>query len=163
MSLGFVFKRTPIRSARGFTVIELVAVLALLSVLAMAALPLAELTWQRERERELKRALWEIRDAIDAHKRAADAGRIARVGEGYPASLEVLVEGVPSADGSTLRYFLRRLPRDPFAAENLKAAQTWGLRSYSSSADRPQSGQDVCDVYSLSTRSALNGQSLRDW
>jgi general secretion pathway protein G len=153
------------RTVAGFSLVELMAVLAVMAVLAAAAMPLAELSWQRERERELKRALWEIRDAIDAHKRAADAGQIEKVGDGYPPRLDALVAGVPvrGARPGELRYFLRRLPRDPFAAEGVPAERSWGLRSMASPPERPAPGADVFDVYSLSTATGLNGVPLRAW
>jgi general secretion pathway protein G len=149
---------------RGFSLLELMAVLAVMAVLAMAAMPLAELSLQRERERELKRALWEIRDAIDAHKRAADAGIIDRFEDGYPPSLSVLVAGVPLRDKpGERRYFLRRLPRDPFAPEGTPAEQSWGLRSSASPPERPAPGADVFDVYSRSPANGLDGVPLRGW
>lgn len=152
---------------RGFSLVELLAVMAILGVLAAAAYPLTELVRQREQERELKQALWEIRTAIDAYKRARDDNRIARVGpdSGYPPSLRALVEGVPSASvgGSATVYLLRRVPRDPFARPELPAEESWGLRSYESPPDRPRAGADVYDVYSTSTRVGLNGVPLRQW
>jgi general secretion pathway protein G len=153
--------------ARGFTIIELLAVLAMLAALATLAMPLAEVTAQRDRERELKRALWEIRDAIDAYKRAGDAGAIVRAAgtSGYPPSLAALAEGVPDArsGGAQKLYFLRRVPRDPFADESVPAEQTWGLRSYLSEPQSPQPGVDVFDVYSKASGMALNGVPLREW
>lgn len=151
---------------RGFTLIELLVVMAVLGILAMAALPLAEVSVRRDREHELKRSLWEIRDAIDAYKRAAEAGAVAvSVGEsGYPPSLEALVSGVPNPkDSGRPRYFLRRIPRDPFADDSVSAEKTWGLRSFESPADRPRPGADVYDVYSRSDKAGLNGVALRDW
>ena len=106
------------RSAAGFTILELVAVLGILGVLAAAMMPLTELSLRRARESELRTALWRVREALDAHHRAAMSGDIARQeGEsGYPMSLNSLVEGVPHARRSGERiYFLRQLPRDPFA------------------------------------------------
>lgn len=151
---------------RGFTVIELLVVMAVLAILAMASFPLAELHVQRERETELKRALWEIRDAIDAYKRAGDAGDISRPagGTGYPRSLAALVEGEPALKDSDQRiYFLRKLPRDPFADPQLPPERTWGQRSYHSPPDRPRAGEDVYDVYSLAEGRGLNGVPLKDW
>jgi len=153
----------------GFTVIELTATLAILSALALAALPLSELVVKRQKEQELRRALWEIRGAIDAYKRAAEEGKIVlgASDSGYPPSLDVLSNGVVAAPGrGTDRrlYFLRRVPRDPFFPDHeVPAAQTWGLRSYLSSPAEPRPGADVFDVYSLSTGVGLNRVPYRQW
>lgn len=149
---------------RGYTLIELMAVLAILSVLAMGVMPLAERAQQREREQDLRRALWTLRDALDAYKKAVDHGQIARTpgGSGYPPNLNVLVEGVADAQGQT-RYFLRRMPRDPFAPQDQAPEATWALRSYASPPDAPQEGVDVFDVYSRSPLMGSNGVPLRAW
>lgn len=150
----------------GFTLIELLVVLAVLGILSMAVLPLAQMTVQRERERELKQALWDIREAIDAYKRAGDTGAFPRTAgsSGYPANLQVLAEGVPDARrGGQKIYFLRRVPRDPFAPVDLPPERTWGLRSYASPPDRPEAGADVFDVHSTSGATGLNGVPLRQW
>jgi general secretion pathway protein G len=150
----------------GFTLIELLVVMAVLGILAMAALPLAEVSVQRDRERELRRALWEIRDAIDSYKKAADAGMVATEagGSGFPPSLVTLVAGMPNPKaGGQMQYFLRRVPRDPFADPSLPAERSWGLRSYQSPANAPKPGIDVYDIYSLSDQTGLNGIALKEW
>jgi general secretion pathway protein G len=155
------------RALRGFTLVELVITLALIGLLAAIAAPLAETAMRRSREQDLKAALLEIRSAIDAHKDAADGGRIAKpAGEsGYPASLDVLVNGVVDrqAAGGAKVYFLRRIPRDPFADPALPPAQGWGLRSSDSPPDAPRAGKDVFDVRSLSAGQGLDGSFYREW
>jgi len=154
--------------ARGFTLIELVITVAIVGLLATAAFPLAEMAARRTKEQDLRLALREIRDALDDYKAAFDEGRIAQeVGEsGYPPDLDTLVAGVEDAKSpeSTTIYFLRRIPRDPFYPDaTAKASETWGLRSYASPPEDPQPGDDVYDVYSLSTGTGLNGVAYRDW
>ena len=146
---------------RGFTLIELLIVVAIVALLASVAAPLAELSFQRGKEQELRTALREIREGIDAYKRAADEGRIERKADasGFPPSLDTLVQGVPdktSPEKSTI-YFLRRIPRDPITGED------WGLRSYASPASDPQPGKDVYDVYSRSDETGLNKVPYREW
>ena len=156
---------------RGFTLIEMVAVVAIVGVLAAAATPLLELSTRRAQELALRQALRALRGAIDAHKLAFDEGRIAKkldaaAASGYPASLSVLVDGVPDAsapESGKRLYFLRRLPRDPFADPALPAAQTWSLRSSDSPPSAPAPGSDVFDVASGSDRTALDGTPYREW
>jgi general secretion pathway protein G len=152
----------------GFTLIELVVTLLIVGLLAAAAVPLVELTVKRNKERELRAALREIRTAIDAYKRASDEGRILKLAQqsGYPAKLELLVEGVPDLRSPERRsiYFLRRLPRDPtFPDLAAPAENTWGKRSYASPPNVPEEGEDVFDVYSRAEGNALNGTPYRSW
>jgi general secretion pathway protein G len=146
---------------KGFTLIELVIVCAIVALLATIAAPLAELGWQRGKEQELRHALREIREAIDAYKLASDEGRIERKADasGYPPTLAALVEGAQRKDTPKEEkiYFLRRLPKDPLGGGD------WGLRSYDSPADEPKSGKDVYDVYSRSDAVGLNKLPYRDW
>jgi general secretion pathway protein G len=153
--------------AHGYTFVELLIVSAILLVLASVVMPLAQVTAQRQREAELRRALREMRTAIDRFKDAVDSGAIASTeleptSEGYPPDLQTLVDGVPMANdasGRKLRFGLRRVPIDP-----MTNSTDWGLRSYQ---DRPDStswgGQNVFDVYTKSTATALNGTTYRDW
>lgn len=156
------------RGLAGFTLIEMVTTVAIVGILAGAAVPMAELAVKRVKEQQLQDALRQIRAAIDEYKRAGDEGRIARndTDTGYPKSLALLVDGVPDLKSASRKklYFLRRLPRDPFAADSAAApAQTWGKRSYASPPEDPREGDDVYDVYSLSAATGINGMRYRDW
>lgn len=154
--------------ARGFTLIELMVSLAIVAILGTLLVPVAQRSMQRSREQELRHDLREIRQAIDAYKRAWDEGRIEKdaADSGYPASLDVLVKGVTDLRSPAHRtlYFLRRVPRNPFSTDaTLAAAQTWSLRSYSSEADAPQAGEDVYDVYVPQALTGLNGVPYALW
>ncbi len=156
-------------SADGFTLVELVAALAILAVLSAVSITPIKMERQRAKERELRVALTQIRESLDAYKRMSDEKRIALASveaSGYPPSLEVLAQGIPDATkpGGAPIYLLRRIPRDPFHPDpDLPAARTWGVRSYASPHERPQPGADVFDVYSLSQGVGLNGQPYRQW
>jgi general secretion pathway protein G len=153
----------------GFTLIEMLIVVAILAILASAAFPLAQLNAQRNREQDLHLALRQIRSAIDDYKKAYDEGHmLKRTGaSGYPRKLEELAKGVEdvSTPNKKTLYFLRRLPRDPmFTGDpSVPAEETWGLRSYASPPDEPKEGDDVYDVYSLSTKTGLGGIAYREW
>jgi general secretion pathway protein G len=152
----------------GFTLIELLVTLGIVAVLATIVVPSAQLVQQRQKEQELRLALRDIRQALDAYKRAADEGRVEKKAgsTGYPPSLEVLAEGVEDRRHPKREkiYFVRRIPRNPFHADpEVPAAQTWGLRAYASEPGDPQPGDDVYDVYTLSDLKGLNGIALREW
>lgn len=153
--------------ARGFTLIELLVAVAIVALLSSIGLPLASLAKQRNDEQQLRQALQQIRQALDDYKLAVEQGQVAAAADasGYPPSLQVLVDGVTDARDplGRRRYFLRRIPPDPFAPTGLSGAEGWGLRSYASPADDPRPGSDVFDVYSLSSRSGLDGRPYRDW
>lgn len=156
------------RRLAGFTFIELLVTLAIIAVLASIAFPVVELKKQRERERELRTALIEIRTALNAFKRAGDEGRILRrAGEsGFPKTLQDLVDGVEDIKDPARRklYFLRRIPRDPmFPDQTAPGHITWGKRSYGSPPDKPIEGADVFDVFSRNPEIGLNGVPYREW
>ncbi len=145
----------------GFTLIELVVTVAIVALLASIAAPLAEVTVQRGREQDLRHALRDIREAIDAYKKASDDGVIERKSDqsGYPPSLQALVDGVPDQrhpDAPKI-FFLRKVPGDPVSGGE------WGLRSYASPAGAPEPGKDVFDVYSRAEGAGLNGIPYKDW
>lgn len=156
-------------AGRGFSLVELMVTLALLGLLATLAVPVIDVQMQRGKEQELRRALLEIRTALDAYHDAARTGRIAQPasGYGYPPDLKTLVEGVEDQQHPQRRrlVFLRRIPADPLQA--LVAAHepngNWGLRSYDSPAEDPKPGADVYDVFSRSTGTGLNGVPYRRW
>lgn len=156
-----------VASSRGFTLIEMVVVVLIVSILASAAMPLAALHKRRTKEAELRQSLRVLRTALDDYKRAWDQGRIEKKLDesGYPPTLDVLVNGVKDATSTKGHriYFLRRLPRDPFGDPDLPDGRTWGLRSYASSPDAPSPGADVFDVYSQSDAMALDGTRYRQW
>src|SRR5713101_5526917 len=143
---------------RGFTLIEMIAAITILMILTGMAIPLARVTIKRERERELRHDLWEMRDAIDRYKDAAERGAFQiKVGsEGYPPDLDTLVTGVDVA-GKKLK-FLRKIPVDPITK------QEWGMRSMQDDKDSDSwGGQNVFDVYSKSDKTALDGTKYKDW
>ncbi|MBU0993995.1 MAG: type II secretion system GspH family protein [Proteobacteria bacterium] len=149
-------------NADGVTLIELVATMAILSILMTGIVPLSQVTYKRAKEIELKQNLRMIRTAIDSYKKMGDDGLIPKeaLSSGYPESLEILVEGIPlKGPESKKMKFLRRIPRDPVTEDG-----EWGLRSYSDDSDSDiWGGQDVYDIYSKSDRKALDGSSYRNW
>ncbi len=158
----------PLNSDSGLSLLELVIVVAVLSVLASAVMPLAHISSKRAKELELRQNLRKIRTALDMYKKAYDDKKIENeIGRsGYPESLAELVEGVKdvkSAEGHMI-YFIRRLPRDPMNDnEFLTAEETWEARSYDSPPDDFSGGDDVYDIRSSSEKTALDETYYRDW
>lgn len=152
--------------AEGYTFVELLVVATIILILASAVMPLAKVTATRTREAELRRALREMRTAIDKYKDAADLGQIGgtelKVGaENYPPDLDTLVEGVTAANDATGRKlkFLRRVPVDP-----MTHGTDWGKRSVQDKADSTRwGGQNVFDVYTTFDGTALDGTKYKDW
>ena len=149
------------RDGRGFTLVEMIAAMAILMLLTTVALPLARMEVQRTKEEALRRDLRTMRDAIDRYKDFADRGMIPTMMDtyGYPPTLKILVEGVP-LKGSKAKYkFLRKIPTDPMTGD-----KDWGLRSMQDDPDSQSwGGQDVFDVYSKSQGIGLDGTPYADW
>ncbi len=158
------------RRSPGVTLMELMVTLVILSILAAAALPYAELTVRRNHELDLRRALRDIRGAIDRFHEDWETGRISKLDsaaseDGYPKTLRVLVEGVEisQAKGGKVKY-LRRIPPDPFADAAKAAEEQWVLRGYQDEANSILwSGKDVFDVHSASEKKAIDGSRYKEW
>ena len=166
MTVARLSRRALAGGARGYSFVELIVVAAVVLILASALLPLSRVGIQRKMEVELRRALRELRSAIDRYKDAADLQQISNLeiepdDMGYPPDLETMVEGVTRAGDAaqTKLRFLRRIPVDPLTGE-----AEWGLRSYQ---DRPEStswgGQNVFDVYSKAGGTGLDGKPYSEW
>ncbi len=147
------------------TYLELVATAAILMILASAILPLGRVSHRRVQEMELRRALREIRLAINEYKRQVTnqqiGGTDVKLGsEGYPPDLEVLVNGVKQVGAVDRKLkFLRRIPVDPMTGE-----ASWGQRCYQDDPDSTSwCGENVFDVYSKSTAKGLNGTPYNTW
>lgn len=155
--------------SNGFTLIEMLVTLSLLTILLSIALPVNELIKRREKETELQRSLLLIRTAIDAYHLAAQEGRIEKSASqsSYPPDLKTLVQGVvdkTSPNGNKI-YFLRRIPADPMCikCEGRPPEETWDTRSYQSSHEDFHAGEDVYDIRSKSTKIGIHGVPYRDW
>lgn len=158
MKFGVQKSRSNLRK-RGFTLIELIVATTILMILTTLAIPLARVTIKREKEHELRHDLWEMRDAIDRYKDAADRGAFqTKVGtEGYPPDLETLVKGV-DVHGKKLK-FLRRIPVDPMTGNT-----DWGLRSMQDDPDSESwGGQNVFDVFTKAQGTGLDGTEYKTW
>ena len=148
------------RRSRGVTLLELIIVITVILILMGGAVPVVRLSVKRARETELRRDLWEMRNAIDRYKDAADKNAFQQKldSQGYPPDLDTLVNGVEIQGGKKLR-FLRRIPIDPMTGN-----KEWGMRSMQ---DDPTSdswgGQNVFDVYTKSSGTGLNGTKYKDW
>ena len=151
--------RATARKQRGLTLVELIVAITILIILTGMAIPIARVRIKREKERELRYDLWQMRDAIDRYKDAADRNAFqVKVGtEGYPPDLDTRVKGV-DVSGKKIR-FLRNIPVDPMTGR-----AEWGMRSMQ---DDPKSqswgGQNVFDVYTKSDGTAIDGTKYSDW
>jgi len=151
------------RNENGLSLIELIVAFTIMMILTSMAVPLARSKVRSEKERELRWSLREIHTAIDKYKDMSDQGLIppGKLGsEGYPETLDVLVEGVKMTGQVDKKVrFLRRIPKDP-----MTNSTDWGKRSMQ---DDPKSsgwgGQNVFDVYTKSTDKAADGTSYSDW
>lgn len=144
---------------RGLTLVELIVTVAVLSILAVAAVPIASFQVKRLKERELHYDLWMMRDAIDKYKDAADKGAIQTKidSQNYPPDLDTLVKGVDIQNKKV--KFLRKIPVDP-----MTGTAEWGLRSMQDDPDSDSyGGQSVFDVYSKSQGTGLDGTKYSTW
>jgi general secretion pathway protein G len=154
-----VARKNVVRKMRGFTLIELIVATAILVILTSLAIPLARVSIKREKEHQLRRDLWDLRDAIDRYKDAADTGKFqTKVGsENYPPDLDTLAKGV-DVGGKKLK-FLRKIPIDPMTNNT-----EWGMRSMQDDPDSDSWGeQNVFDVYTKSQDTGLDGTKYKDW
>ena len=153
------FSRLRRAKLRGFSLVELVVAMTILMILTAVAAPVTRVIIQRNKERELRRDLWEVRDAIDRYKDAADRGAFQTKidSQGYPPDLDTLVKGVDS-NGKKLR-FLRKIPTDPMTGK-----EEWGMRSVQDDPDSDSwGGQNVFDVYTKSEGTGLDGTKYKTW
>ena len=154
-----VIRSTKLRNCRGLTLVELIVAFTIIGIMAAAAVPIVRVRIKREKEIELRRDLWEMRDAIDRYKDAADRGAFQTKVDslGYPPDMQTLVDGV-DVQGKKLR-FLRRIPVDPMTGD-----ADWGLRSNQDDPDSTSwGGQNVFDVYTKSEGTALDGTKYNTW
>ena len=156
-------RRTKDQGQSGFTLVELIATMAIMLILASAALPLARAHARRLREDQLHRDLRELRTAVDRYKDFSDRGMIPQLGNtfGYPPDLDTLTNGVPLKGTADVKYkFLRKIPLDPMTGK-----ADWGKRSMQDDPDsKSWGGEDVFDVYSMSDAPALDGTTkYSDW
>jgi len=158
--MGHRFQRGQrLRPEGGFTLLELIIATGILVILSTMVVPMARVTIQREKERQLRIALWDMRDAIDRYKDAADRGGFQTKvdSQNYPPDLETLVKGI-DVQGKKVR-FLRKIPTDP-----MTNSTEWGLRSMQDDPDSDSfGGQSVFDVYTKSAGVALDGTKYKDW
>jgi general secretion pathway protein G len=148
----------------GMSLLELIIASSILLILSAAALPVVRVTVVRQREKELREDLRNMRNAIDHYKDMADRNliRVELGSEGYPPDLDTLVKGVSvggtGAEGHNVR-FLRRVPVDPMTGR-----KEWGMRSVQDDPDSSSwAGKNVFDVYSKCTGTALDGTKYSDW
>jgi len=146
----------------GFTLIEMMATMAIISILATGIMPLSQIVYKRTKELELRNNLRVVRTALDEYKKLVDQGIIPKgaADSGYPKTLEILVAGVDlQTQTGERKKFLRRIPRDPITEDG-----EWELRSYADNSDSTiWGGQDVYDIYCLSDKQALDGTYYADW
>lgn len=158
--LRIFHRRQSARPQKGFTLLELIVAATILSILTLMALPLARITIQREKEKQLRQALWQMRDAIDRYKEAADQNKFQTKVDSmnYPPDMDTLVKGVEAQGGKKIR-FLRSVPIDP-----MTKSKEWGMRSMQDDPDSDSwGGQNIFDVYTKSEGTGLDGTKYKDW
>ena len=163
-------KGKPRRARGGFSLVEMLVVLAILSILAAVAMPYAEVTVKRDKELELRRDLREMRSAVDQMRADWQNGVISKFSadvspDGFPKTLDTLVNGVDqSGPTAGKKKYLRRIPENPFGENTQPPDQQWGLRSYEDGLKADHwGGQDVYDIFCQGDEKALDGSYYHDW
>jgi general secretion pathway protein G len=154
----------------GFSLVEMMVVMAILSIMAAVTLPYAEMTLKRDKELELKRDMREIREAIDQFHNDWAGGKLPKTSwdvssNGYPKTLEVLMEGARDKDPMKPAHkYLRRFPENPFGDKDMRPDRQWAVRGYADPSDSTSwGGEDVYDVYCPGDEKALDGSYYHDW
>ncbi len=180
-----VRKMAKARGSPGSSLMEMVVVLAIISLLAAMATPYAQKGFKREKEIQLRETLRTVRIAIDRFHADMEAGDSDRKGastavsdNGYPLSLQVLVDGVEKKSSNDKKHkrYLRSLPANPFARPGTPFEAQWKFVSYQSEApliasssygatlaETQKTKKDIYDLHAVTQEIALDGTRYANW